>query len=248
MPPLPDAVILAGGAGLRLKSVTGETPKPMAKIGERPFLELLLHQLKRQGFVRIILSVGQKQPMIREHFGENAPGLQLRYSVEQSPLGTGGALRQSVTLVESNNFLALNGDSYTDLNLERLVKEHVNSKADITMAVIPDSRSDAGSVVFDQDGKVTAFAEKQFVRGSSYRSAGVYMLDKALVEEIASGAKISLEEHLFPNWLTNGKHIHAFVSPAKCIDIGTPERFQEAQALLAGVELDEFTLRKEGQL
>ena len=150
---MPDAVILAGGAGLRLKSVTGETPKPMAKIGERPFLEILFHQLKRQGLVHIILSVGQKQQAIRAHFGENTSGLRLCYSLERIPLGTGGALRQSVAHVVTKNFLALNGDSYTDVNLEQLMLAHLNSKADVTMAVIPESRSDAGSVVFDQDGK-----------------------------------------------------------------------------------------------
>ena len=245
MLPIPDVVILAGGAGLRLKSVTGETPKPMAKIGERPFLELLLHQLKRQGFVRIILSLGQKQQMIREYFGEKTSGLQLCYSLEQMPLGTGGALRQSVAHVVTDNFLALNGDSYTDVNLNQLMMAHLNSKADITMAVIPDSRSDAGSVVFDQDGKTTAFAEKQFVQGASYRSAGIYMLNKALVEEIASGVNISLEEHLFPKWLASGKQIQAFVSPARCIDIGTPERYREAQGLLANVEWAESVIQNE---
>lgn len=244
---MPDAVILAGGAGLRLKSVTGETPKPMAKIGERPFLEILFHQLKRQGLVRIILSVGQKQQVIREHFGENTSGLQLCYSLEQKPLGTGGALRQSVAHVVTKNFLALNGDSYTDVNLEQLMLAHLNSKADVTMAVIPESRSDAGSVVFDQDGKVTAFAEKQFVQGASYLSAGIYMLKKVLLEEIASGVNISLEEHLFPTWLASGKHIQAFVSPARCIDIGTPERYREAQDLLANVESAEFIIQNEDQ-
>src|ERR1700722_7833791 len=244
---MPDAVILAGGAGLRLKSVTGETPKRMAKIGERPFLEILFHQLKRQGLVRIILSVGQKQQVIREHFGENTSGLQLCYSLEPMPLGTGGALRQSVAHVVTKNFLALNGDSYTDVNLEQLMLAHLNSKADVTMAVIPESRSDAGSVVFDQDGKVTAFAEKQFVQGSSYLSAGIYMLNKVLVEEIESGINISLEEHLFPRWLASGKHIHAFVSPARCIDIGTPERYREAQGLLAKVESAEFIIQIEDQ-
>jgi len=243
----PDAVILAGGAGLRLKSVTGETPKPMAKIGERPFLEILFHQLKRQGLVRIILSVGQKQQVIREHFGENTSGLQLCYSLEQMPLGTGGALRQSVAHVVTKNFLALNGDSYTDVNLEQLMLAHFNAKADVTMAVIPESRSDAGSVVFDQDGKVTAFAEKQFVQGSSYLSAGIYMLNKDLVEEIASGVNISLEEHLFPRWLASGKHIQAIVSPARCIDIGTPERYLEAQGLLAKVESVESIIQNEDQ-
>jgi len=220
----------------------------MAKIGERPFLELLLHQLRRQGFVRIIFSVGQQQQMIQKHFAEKASRLHLFYSVEQSPLGTGGALRQSIALVETSNFLTLNGDSYTDVNLDLLAMAHLTSEADITMAVIPDSRNDAGSVVFDQDGKVTAFAEKQFVQGSTYRSAGIYMLKKALVEEIGSGVKISLEEQLFPNWLGSGKHIQAFVSPAKCIDIGTPERYREAQALLAGVELEESIIRNGDQL
>jgi D-glycero-alpha-D-manno-heptose 1-phosphate guanylyltransferase len=245
---IPDVVILAGGAGLRLKSVTGETPKPMAKIGERPFLELLLHQLKRQGFVRIILSLGQKQQMIREHFGEKTSGLHLCYSVEQVPLGTGGALRQSVLHVVTDSFLALNGDSYTDVNLNQLVEAHLICKANVTMAVIPDSRNDAGSVIFDEEGKVTAFAEKQFVRGSSYRSAGIYMLNRALMEEIGSGVNISLEEQLFPKWLASGKHIQAFVSPARCIDIGTPERYREAQVLLASVESNESIIRNEGQL
>ncbi len=244
---MPDAVILAGGAGLRLKSVTGETPKPMAKIGGRPFLEILLHQLKRQGVVRIILSLGLKQQMIREHFGKKTSGLHLCYSVEQVPLGTGGALRQSVAHVVTDNFLALNGDSYTDVNLDQLMMAHLNSKADITMAVIPDSRSDAGSVVFDEEGKVTAFAEKQFVQGASYRSAGIYVLKKALVQEIASGVNISLEEHLFPKWLASGKHIQAFVSPTRCIDIGTPERYREAQGLLANVESAESIIQIEDQ-
>jgi NDP-sugar pyrophosphorylase family protein len=115
------------------------------------------------------------------------------------------------------------------------------------MAVIPDSRSDAGSVVFDQDGQVTAFAEKQFVRGASYRSAGIYMLNKALVEEIGFGVNISLEEQLFPKWLVSGRHIQAFVSPARCIDIGTPERYREAQVLLATAESEESVIRNEGQ-
>jgi NDP-sugar pyrophosphorylase family protein len=233
---MPDAVILAGGAGLRLKCVTGETPKPMAKIGDRPFLELLLLQLRRQGFSRVILSVGQKQQMIREHFGEKAFGLDLCYSLESSPLGTGGGLRHAVTYIGTDSFLAMNGDSYTGVSLDRQVLAHRNGKADVTMTVVPDARSDAGSVVFDQDGRVSAFAEKQFVRGSSFRSAGIYVLNKVLVAAIPCGVNISLEEQVFPEWLASGKYIEALVSPGPCIDIGTPERYQQAQELLANVE------------
>ncbi len=245
---IPDVVILAGGAGLRLKSVTGDVPKPMARIGNRPFLELLLLQLKRQGFIRVVLSVGNKQQMIEEHFGESAFGLRLSYSLEPFPLGTGGGLRQSVGQVATDNFLALNGDSYTDVGLYQLVQTHLNCKADVTMAVIPGTRSDGGSVGFDRNGKVTTFAEKRAVQGASYLSAGIYMLKKSLVEGILPGLNISLEEQLFPEWLAGGKYIQAFISPAKCVDIGTPERYLQAQTLLAGVELNENLLRSEKRL
>lgn len=245
---VPDVVILAGGAGLRLKSATGDVPKPMAKIGNRPFLEFLLLQLKRQEFTRIILSVGQKQQMIREHFGESAFGLHLSYSLEPFPLGTGGGLRQSVTHVATDSFLALNGDSYTDVDLNQLLEAHLNHKADVTMAVIPGTRSDGGSVAFDPYGKVTAFAEKRAVQDASYLSAGIYIMKKSLVEGIGPGLNISLEQQLFPEWLASGKRIQAFVSPARCIDIGTPERYQQAQGLLASVELNENMVRSEEQL
>jgi len=245
---VPDAVILAGGAGLRLKSVTGDVPKPMAKIGNRPFLELLLLQLKRQGFNRVVLSVGQKQQTIREHFGERAFGLQLSYSFEPIPLGTGGGLRQSAAQVATDNFLALNGDSYTDVDLYQLVQTHLDRKPDVTLAVTPGTRSDGGSVGFDQGSKVTTFSEKRAVQGASYLSAGIYMLKKPLVVEIEPGLNISLEEQLFPEWLAGGKHIQAFASPAKCVDIGTPERYQQAQALLASVELNENMLRSENKV
>ncbi len=244
---VPDAVILAGGAGLRLKSVTGETPKPMARIGDRPFLELLLLQLRRQGFSRVILSVGHNQQMIREHFGEKAFGLDLCYSLEPLPLGTGGGLRQAVTYIATDSFLAMNGDSYTDVSLDRLVLTHLSGKAQVTMTVVSDTRSDAGSVVIDQDGRVTAFAEKRFVQASSCRSAGIYMLNKALVAEIPCGVNISLEEQVIPEWLASGKRIQAFVSPVACIDIGTPERYRQAQDLLANAESEKHSLRGEGQ-
>lgn len=241
----PDAVILAGGAGLRLKSVTGDVPKPMAKIGNRPFLELLLLQLKRQGFNRVVLSVGQRQQMIREHFAESAFGLQLSYSLEPFPLGTGGGLRQSVAHVATDSFLALNGDSYTDVDLRQLVQTYLDHKADVTMTVIPGTRSDGGSVGFDQYGKVTTFSEKRAVHNASYLSAGIYMLNKSLVDGIEPGRNVSLEEQLFPEWLAGGKRFRAFVSPAKCVDIGTPERYQQAQTLLADVESVESIIRSE---
>jgi NDP-sugar pyrophosphorylase family protein len=240
MPEIPDVVILSGGFGLRLRGIIGEVPKPMAQIAGRPFLELLLKQLKRHGFRRVILSVGYKQEMIRAHFGEEAFGLQLVYSIETIPLGTGGALREAAHRIGTEAALVMNGDSYTDVDLTRLVREHAGNDADVTVVVIPETRSDAGSVVLDRNGKVKAFAEKRHVPESRYLSAGVYALDRNFIAGIPAGSKISLEEQLFPQWLADGKSIEGFVYEGKCLDIGTPERYITAQQALERVESETF--------
>ena len=176
--------MLSGGFGLRLRGVIGETPKPMAQIAGRPFMELLLKQLKRHEFSRVILSVGYKQEIIREYFGDAAFGLELMYSIETSPLGTGGALRESAAHVRTETALVMNGDSYTNVDLTRLVRSHKRGDADVTVVVIPETRSDAGSVVLDRNGKVKTFAEKRVVPDSEYLSAGIYVLGKNLINAV----------------------------------------------------------------
>lgn len=233
---MPDAVILSGGFGLRLKEVIGETAKPMAPINGRPFLELLLRQLKRHRFSRVILGVGYKHETIRGYFGGQAFGLELVYSIETTPLGTGGALRQAAGYIATDNFLVMNGDSYTDADLRSLVQKHADSNAAVTVVVIPDTRSDAGSVVLDQNGKVKDFAEKRAVPGSRFLSAGIYIVNKYLVNTVPPQTKISMEEQLFPQWLTEGQDIEAFIFEGECMDIGTPERYQKAQAVLEKVQ------------
>lgn len=247
MPPLPDAVILCGGAGLRLKNITGDVPKPMARIVDRPFLELLLGQLRRYGFSRVVLSVGYKHEVIRKHFGDKAFGMDLLYSVEASPLGTGGALGQAAGDITTDTALVMNGDSYAAVDLSRLVLAHQNSGADATVVVMAETRKDAGSVLLDENGRVKAFAEKSDVLNTRYQSAGIYIFNKNLCNAIPRAARISLEEQLFPEWLANGTRIDAFIFPGACIDIGTPERYQKAQELLADVEREAKVVRGEGQ-
>ena len=245
---MPDAILLCGGAGLRLRSVTGDdAPKAMASVAGRPFMELLLLQLKRHGVSRVILSVGYQQHVIRNHFGEKAFGLELLYSSESSPLGTGGALRQAANLVTTDSALVMNGDSYTDLDLGRLALTHLKDKADLTVTVVAGTQSDAGSVLLDDQGRITAFAEKRFVQSAHYRSAGIYMLSKHLLAGISHGLQISLEQQLFPAWIEEGRTIRGFIHVGTCIDIGTPERYQGAQAILANVEAKGSATRSEGQ-
>ena len=159
---MPDAVILCGGAGLRLRSVIGAAPKGMAEVAGRPFLELLLRQLYRCDFRRAILAVGYQRDTIRMHFGDHAFGLDLVYSEEASPLGTGGALRNAEEWIESDSLLVMNGDSYTNVDLAHLSNRHREAVADATVVAVPaDGRKDCGFVLLESAGRMKSFDEKQ---------------------------------------------------------------------------------------
>ncbi len=237
MPSAPDVIVLCGGAGLRLRSVIGDAPKGMASIAGRPFLELLLRQLRRHGFDRAILAVGYQKDTIESHFGERACGLYLTYSAESSPLGTGGALRNALDLVESETVLVMNGDSHTDADIGKFVAAHRETKADASVIVVPaDGRGDCGSVKVDVFGRLARFDEKQGSADARYVNAGIYILSRSMLSDIPSGVGVSLERELFPRWLAERRDIRVFVHPGECIDIGTPERYHVAQDILADVE------------
>lgn len=238
MPNPPDVILLCGGAGLRLRSVIGNAPKGMANVAGRPFLELLLRQLRRYGFERAILAVGYQRDVIEGHFGERAFGLLLTYSLETHPLGTGGALRNAAELLASEDVLIMNGDSYTDADLGEFVANHREAKADASVVVVPaDERADCGSVRVDVDGKVASFGEKQRIVDASYINAGIYMMSQHMLSEIPTGVEVSLEREVLPRWLGQGKYIKGFICSGRCIDIGTPERYRSAQDKLADSEL-----------
>jgi NDP-sugar pyrophosphorylase family protein len=140
----------------------------------------------------------------------------------------------------------MNGDSYTDVDLDLLARNHGSSSADVTVVVIPETRSDAGSVILDRNGKVITFSEKQVVPGSRYLSAGIYMLEMSLATTIPQSVKISLEEKLFPQWLADGRDVEGFIFEGRCLDIGTPERFRKVQGLLEKIEAEPI-MESEGQ-
>ena len=238
MPTAIDAIVLCGGAGLRLRSVTGDAPKSLASIRGRPFLEILFHQLRRNGFQRAILAVGFQRDVIRSHFGSRADGLALEYSIETEPLGTGGALRKAADYLETDHALILNGDSYTDAALLAFADDARRANADISILLVPiDGRVDCGLVSVDPSRKVLGFREKQAALGTQYVNAGIYVATKLLLSGIQPGVRISLETDLFPRWLAEGRYLRGFNHSGKCVDIGTPERFRDAQQTLANVEL-----------
>lgn len=246
MPSMPDALILCGGAGTRLRSITGESPKTLAEVAGRPFMEFLFKQLHRQGFERAILAVGYQGEAIRAQFGAQAQGLRLAYSLESAPLGTGGALRNAADLVESESVLVMNGDSYTEADLAAMWAEFRTANADASLVLIPaDGRTDCGNVRMNESRDVVGFTEKAGDFHAPFVSAGIYLMRKRLVFDIPAGREISLEREIFPRWLQEGRQIKGFVFRGKCTDIGTPERYREAQEVLVHAETDAATPLRE---
>ena len=124
-----EAIVLAGGLGTRLRSVVSDLPKPMAPIGDKPFLEYILKYLQKNGIKRAVLSVGYKWETIKEYFGDKFENIELIYSVEDEPLGTGGAIKKAMNQVKNSQVYIINGDTLFDVDLKSLVLED-NSKID----------------------------------------------------------------------------------------------------------------------
>src|ERR1700722_3708137 len=232
-----DAMILCGGAGLRLRSVTGNDPKSMAQIAGGPFLGMLLTQLHRYGFKRVILAVGYAGAAIQTYFGKRFGEMDVEYSNESSPLGTGGALGNAAQLIRSSSCLVMNGDSYTDVDLLNFAIAHDDSGAEISVVVVPvDERGDVGSVLIEADNNIIQFAEKARPNLAAHLNAGIYMMPAEMLRRIPYGLVISLERELFPQWIHEGRRVRAFIHSGTCVDRGTPERYQAAQEKLANVE------------
>ncbi len=164
--------------------------------------------------------------------------MDVEYSDEASPLGTGGALSNAAVWIKSRSCLVMNGDSYTDVDLAKFEAAHLEAEADVSVVVVPvDERGDVGSVVLDAGNNVVKFAEKEPSLFAQHLNAGIYMLSREVLHGIQPGVPISLERELFPEWIREGRRVKGFVHSGKCVDIGTPERYRSAQEVLAEVEL-----------
>jgi len=225
------AVLLVGGQGSRLRSVLPSVPKPLAAIGERPFLELLISQLKNQGIRRVVMCTGFLAAHIEDRFGDGAQwGITISYSREPKPFGTAGALKFAAPCLRNDDqFFVLNGDSFLDVDFEQLIRFHRRHGGLISMSVVRVSNAGRyGTVAVAPDGRVHGFFEKTFVDQPGVINAGVYVFNRAVLDYIAE-MPASLERDLFPYVLAQG--VYASEQSGMFIDIGTPEDYSRAQSL-----------------
>jgi len=230
--PALTAAILVGGLGSRLRPVVSGLPKALANVGERPFLTYLFDQLVAAGAKDVVLCTGYLGDQIRMIFGKSYDTLRLNYSQESTPRGTAGALRLALPLFNSNPVLVMNGDSYCDANIREFWFWHDRRHSNATMLltkIIDTERF--GQVKVDTDGKITDFKEKGSGQGSGWINAGIYLLNRDLLEEIPANRAVSLESEIFPTWV--GRDLYGFQSEARFMDIGTPEAYASAQSFFA---------------
>jgi NDP-sugar pyrophosphorylase family protein len=224
------AAILAGGLGTRLRPVLADRPKVLAPVGGRPFLTYLLDQLAGASVREVILLAGHSADRLRSALGAMYEGMRLVYSIERSPLGTGGALRLALPRLATPTVLLLNGDSFCDVDLTAFRRSH-RAGASLVLSRVTDA-SRFGQVRLGADGRVERFEEKAAGGGPGWVSTGVYLIDRALIEEIPSGRMASLEHDLMPAWVAR-RCVHGFCCDGRFVDIGTPPSYDAAQGFFA---------------
>lgn len=220
-----EAIVLAGGLGTRLRSVVSDLPKPMAPIGDKAFLEYILRYLQKNGITRAILSVGYKWETIKEYFGDRFENIELVYSVEDEPLGTGGAIKKAMSHIKSEQVYIINGDTFFDVELKSLALNH-ESKLILSLKHMTNFDR-YGCVESDENNFVTTFTEKGF-RESGNINGGIYLASKDIFDDYELNEKFSFEEFMEKEFKDLKILVKVFEN--YFIDIGIPEDYKKAQS------------------
>ncbi len=226
-----QAIVLVGGEGTRLRPLTYGTPKPMVPIMNVPFLARTLERLYAAEIRDVILAAGYMPQAIVDYFGDgSALGMNVTYAIEETPLGTAGALK-NVEQHITGPFFVLNGDIFTSLDL-RAMRQYHHQKGGIgTLHLIRvDDPSPFGCVVHDEQGRISAFVEKprKGEEPTDEINAGTYLLEREILDYIPPGQNVSIERSTFPEVIGKGKALYAYTTSDYWLDLGRPEQYLAA--------------------
>ena len=221
-----EAIILAGGMGTRLQSIVADVPKCMAPVVGKPFLYYLINALETAGFTHVILSLGYKHEIIKSWIADYDTLMDVTLVVEDTPLGTGGAVKLALSKAKQTSVFVFNGDSYLGLNYQALLECHTEKGALATIALRKMFCFDRyGQVEIDEEARIVRFGEKQYC-DAGLINGGVYVLNKNALEKFPD--KFSLEKDFFEPEASSGK-LAGFSTNGYFIDIGIPEDYHRAQ-------------------
>jgi mannose-1-phosphate guanylyltransferase/phosphomannomutase len=225
------AVVMAGGEGTRLRPLTSNQPKPMVPIVGKPCMEHILELLKRHGFEDVIVTVAFLPQAIRSYFGGGeALGMEVGYSVEESPLGTAGSVRLAAGRLD-DTFVVISGDALCDLDLTKLVEFHREKQASVTIGLKSvDNPLEFGIVVTDDDGRVERFLEKPSWGQvfSDTINTGIYVLEPEVLRHIPTDRPYDFSKELFPLLLEMGRPLYGYVMDGYWQDIGNLDQYRQA--------------------
>lgn len=243
-------IIIAGGLGTRLRPLTYQRPKPLTPVANRPFLEYQVALLREHGVDDIVFATNYMAERIEAHFGDGtAFGVRMRYALEDTPLGTGGAIRNAAEIFPDETVCVFNGDVLTDFNLEKIIEFHMQKKAiaTITLAEVP-SPNPYGVLILDKQGKVQDWTEPSEEKkktlstdnelmsgGKELINAGFYVLEPSFIAQIPHGVSKSLERDIFPSLIHEKAPIFGTSPKGYWMDVGRAEQLLAAtQAILSG--------------
>lgn len=227
-------IILAGGFGTRLQSIVSDVAKPMAPMGNKPFLHILMDYLHQEGLEKFVLSVGYKAETIIAYFEKLSLPYSIQYVVENEPLGTGGGIKKVLQAVDADEFLVVNGDTFFQLSIADFIRDAKSSETSFFMALMENKNSQRfGSVRLDGEF-VVDFGTPH---ADGLNNAGVYFLKKSEFLSVCDADKCSLETEIFPKLIAN-KQLKAKSYEAYFIDIGIPEDYISAKNELGKIRID----------
>jgi D-glycero-alpha-D-manno-heptose 1-phosphate guanylyltransferase len=228
-----DAIVLAGGKGTRLQSILPDIPKPLAPINGEPFLDILLEHLNRFSSIKkVILAVGYKAEMIMHRYLKSACyRFPIAFSEEKVLLGTGGGVKRALDLTDTSDVLVLNGDTFVEIDIDTLLAFHRERSASVTIVLREvEEAGRYGSITIDGESRIIKFEEKVAQGKAHLINAGVYVIDRKLLNTIDKDREISLERQLLPEWTKYNSY--GFIVTGKFIDIGIPETYKKASSYL----------------
>ena len=223
-----EAIILAGGLGTRLRTVVSDLPKCMAPVAGKPFIYYILENLIKQKVEHFIFSVGYKSESITNYIKENYSFLKYSFAIEESPLGTGGAIKNALTKTQEDNILILNGDTLFDVDIDTLYQFNNNKNSSCTLCLKPMSEFERyGVVEMKEDNSISSFKEKKYYK-EGLINGGIYLLNKKVFQSVDLPEKFSFEKDFLEQYYTQYQ-MFGFVQDHYFIDIGIPEDYERAQ-------------------
>lgn len=221
-----EAIILAGGFGTRLSHIVKGVPKPMAPVANRAFLEYILDYLKDNGITKVVLATGYKSSIIENHFGNSYNGIKILYSVEDTPLFTGGAIKKALSMCDNNEVFIINGDTYFDVNLNKMKDFHNSNNANITVATKLMYNFDRYGTVTLSNDRIIQFKEKGYNQ-KGLINGGIYLVNKNVLVTVEQ-SKFSFEQDIMEKKISE-LSIYSFISDGYFIDIGVEQDYYVAQ-------------------